>query len=239
MKKQVYNTRSTNGLHPFICCVAFLSFSTIGCSVYKKRFYSEPVYHAEKSLFYSELNERKINPRFEKFEKAPLPSAFIDSISGTVILVRLKNEYQLNRIGPLFFPFIQFKTGYGCPQSRHKIFEEENDSHLIVELSIRKGLGDQVSFIPTQFQIQIRKQQSKTYLSKVVSMEGINELSEKIACGEEKTWKLVFKPGVHVKELPTIFLNSLMVNGQFFHPEGIHFKIGTKSFYSPMVSVNG
>ena len=203
------------------------------CSVYETRIYSEPVDHLRPVN--SNTERYRVNTRLKRFEEGEIPVEFIDSLDGTVVSVQLKNEYRKGMMGPVLIPMIPQKYGYGYPQSK-KIHVDEDTSRITMELSIRSGNTDAVSFIPAQFNI-VNTQ--KSIVSSLLSGTGISDISQPIQCTGNHVWKLLFTPGIRVEGLPRVNLRSLKINGQDFHPEGIQFKAGKKSFYSAIVNTNG
>lgn len=217
------------------CCilVACILLGTSSCSVYEKRIYSEPIDHLQANTKNTTIY--RINHRLQTFEQAEIATTFVDSISKTVVSITLNNEYRKGLIGPALIPLIPIYTGYGYAHKINKS-KDENGSQLIMELTISPGKNDIVSFVPSFFSIY--KKRSKDF-AKLVAVDDIKVLSDIVYCKEKHTWKLVFNPGVRAAELPRVDLRSLKINNQEFHPEGIFFKIGRKSFYSPLVLANG
>jgi hypothetical protein len=177
----------------------------------------------------------RINTKLKRFEEGEIPIEFIDSLDGTVISVKLKNEYRKGMIGPVLIPLIPQKYGYGYPQSK-KLHVDEDASRITMELTIRSGNTDIVSFIPAQFNIV---NTHNKIVSSLIAASDIHDISQVVQCTNMHVWKLVFTPGIRVEGLPMVDLRSLKINGQDFHPEGIQFKAGKKSFYSALVGTNG
>ncbi|MEI6190479.1 MAG: hypothetical protein WCP61_08670 [Chitinophagia bacterium] len=231
MKKSVLKPQIPNCISLLMICM-ILSILT-SCSVYETRIYSEPIDHLRPVNNNSE--RYRVNTGLKRFEEGEIPIEFIDSLDGTVISVQLKNEYRKGMIGPVLIPIIPHKYGYGYPQSK-KIVEDEDATRITMELNIHSRSTDVVSFIPSQFTI-VNTQ--KSVVSSLVSVLGISDITQAVQCSGNKTWKFVFMPGIRVEGLPKVNLRSLKINGQDFHPEGIQFKAGKKSFYSALVGTNG
>lgn len=214
----------------------YLAFTFTGCAVLETRFYSKPEEHGEHYSGKSKINDGRTNQGLRSFENTLMPATFIDSLEGTVVEIRLKNEYTQVILGPPLIPIFPFKSGYGHPDNKKNILPDEKDDQLIVELTIKPG-NNEVSFIPSFF--FIKKQTTSDTDIKVASISNVQDLTLPVKCKYSQTWSIVFSQGVHVKELPRIFLTSLKVNDKQFYPNGIPFKIGKKSFYAPLSSING
>jgi len=231
MSASAYYNLIRNCLRLSLIAMVFNTLSS--CSVYETRIYSEPVDHLRPVN--NNTERYRVNTRLKRFEEGEIPVEFIDSLDGTVVSVQLKNEYRKGMMGPVLIPMIPQKYGYGYPQSK-KIHVDEDASRITMELTIRSGNTDAVSFIPAQFNI-VNTQ--KSVVSSLLSGTGISDISQPIQCTGNHVWKLVFTPGIRVEGMPRVNLRSLKINGQDFHPEGIQFKIGKKSFYSAIVNTNG
>lgn len=221
-------------LYKTILLIAVLLLCT-GCAVYYSRFYSEPEVH---KTFTEKKQDAldKMNPRYSEFETGSLPSVFTDSLDNTIVTLQLLNNYERIVFGPPFIPVIKIMSGYGYPEPHKKITEDINSKQLIVELSIRNRAADDVRFIPSSF--YIIKRNNPERLTPVL-IDSSADLSLQVNCPDTHRWRIVFTPGAEAEDLPVVYLQSLTINGKPFYPEGIRFKKGKKSFYSPMISVNG
>ena len=207
------------------------------CSVLETRFYSAPVDHSKPVQKSSKVQTGKLNPRMNRFDQMSMPKEFEDSVDNTVINLSLDNEYKRAIVGPPFIPLFPFKSGYGHPDNKKAVREEEKDTYLVLHLSIKTGISDKVFFVPDSFYIK-RSDQS---IAKTVSVEGYAG-GQAIECKYSNGWTsyiIRFEPGVHVKDLPELYLTSLKINGKQFREHPIRFIIGKRSFYSALISING
>jgi len=204
--------------------------SLMSCSVYEKKFYSEPIEHAVYPQ--NKINDN-INPKLKSFENAVGPS-FIDTIGKTIIQIRLNNDYSLGMIGPIFIPMIPVYSGYGHPSTQKSIKQFEDDRIVMVDLMIEADKDDTINFTPALFRIQKKEGTSST----LIKINESEEIHQTVQCTGKQSFRLTFKPGVKVNTLPVLFLESLKMNGHPVYTNGIAFKVSKKSFYSPIVAAN-
>jgi hypothetical protein len=196
--------------------------------------FSEPETHARD--YYDKLKTHNYSSR--DFNTSYVASTFIDSIGHTVITIELKNEYNKGVIGPPLIPLIPHKTGYGHPDDKKKPLPGEMDDHLIMDFRIKLAEYDSFSFTPDSFYIVLTAKQNAQ--AKVTSVTNAINITQTIRSSDTARknnfvlWEIEFSPGVHVEDLPKLFITSLRINNTPFHPEGIQFKRGKKSHYSPL-----
>jgi hypothetical protein len=226
-------TRPIQGCHGQNPAWLFLCLALSACSVYGTRYFSEPVEHVAPVAPYTD--GFYANPRLTRFERSEVPMTFKDSLSGTVVTALFRNEHVREFIGPPILPLIPVRSGYGHSHGSNDATEWEDRSQVILELSISPGIGDQVTFTPGAF--RIRKGNGVRGEAKVFSVDGVADLQHPVACNSNHTWKVFFVPGIAVEDLPILYLHSLSINKQDFHPAGIAFRIGKRSFYSALIGL--
>lgn len=208
--------------------------SCTGCSMYSRRFYSEPEFCAVNAA--DSNNLKKSFYKYDRFITRPLPQVFRDSLGGTTVSVRIYNEYEFFKFGPPFIPLIPGREGYGYSPDKMNQADSNQLKKVIVELEIIPGMEDSVMLDPFSFFMVSRKTSIK---STPVSVNGLSGPHPMIYCKERSSWKITFEPGMRAQDKPLFFPESLQINGKPFHPDGIPFRLGKKSFYGAIISVNG
>ena len=224
--------------------ISFLLAFLSACSVATTIHFSEPEHHV-KPPPKSEVNiSRPVNPRLQKFEarESDLRNVFEDTISNTTVSLWLENTYTSSRVGIPVIPVVPFSSGYGHPENKKAVSEEEKDDKVVVELMFYVKGTDVVNFVPDRFYIKKRAGDKTQSWPFKITGTGLGDTLSNHAeyrlvsgMGSERI-TIYFSPGVHVEDLPIIYLTSLQVNGKDFYPDGIPFKSGKKRFYSAFVS---
>ncbi|UEG49612.1 hypothetical protein LK994_13300 [Ferruginibacter lapsinanis] len=216
------------------------------CSVVETRHFSQPLVNVQNISKQNKSTYYRINPRLNRFDNKQMPSTFEDSLDNTIISISLENEFTSAIIGPPFIPIIPHKVGYGYPDDKKHPMGNEKDDKIIMNITVIAKGNDIISFTPSSFSIKKSNGSSANAISffeagssNQIKAEQSVQFSSSDNKVERKTWKIVFTPGIHVNDLPTIFLNSLKINNKDFHTEGIAFSHGKRSFYSPFISING
>ena len=184
-----------------------------------------------------------MNPGYEKFENRILPNEFEDSLDHTIITLSLENGYTTGKVGVPLIPFIPVQSGYGHPENKKMVTENEKDDKLVLHLLLTIQNGDIVTFMPGNFIIKKRGKVAGEAKPFHVSVDA-SDIDDTLKSFEyrsengviRKRIDIYFSPAVHVEDLPLVFLSSLKINGKDFHATGIPFKAGKKKFYSAFVS---
>jgi hypothetical protein len=224
-----------------------LLFLFTGCSCYITKFYSQPSTNAVvPELIQIEDNGK--HTLMSEFYVRQMPSIFADSISHSVIKVKLDNENLREIIGPPIIPFIPIWSGYGF-ESEKLQKKTRNVSNLKLHLSIFLGVGDTISFNPGLF--LIRKTSTKGHNNEANTVSISDEkasiqfeyspglTNQHFYSGNHQrvlSFIIVFEPGIYVEDCPLVLLNTLRINNEAFHPDGILFNMRKKSFYSPFIA---
>lgn len=203
-----------------------------GCSILSARFYSTP----ENGAVLGDTAPAISSYGYYRFLRAPVPDTFKDSLNGTVVTLRLLNGYERFRIGPPFIPLIPGRSGYGY--SDKHMNREDSVSLGSIELVLTLSPGPRCSYRCRPFEFRMQSRSGKM-VSQPVSVDSITDSNLILHGSMKNRYVIRFAPGMKVSDKPALFLYSLQLGDSSFHPEGIPFRIGKKSFYGPIVPING
>lgn len=221
--------------------ILILFLLTSCLSEYYTKFYSHP---EVKSEVPAQVNHH-YKYHFQKLFARQMPSVFADSICHSLIKVKLDNDCERDIIGPIV-PLIPIWTGYGFDTGKFVMLKKNRSAtNLTLHLSIYIGKSDTISFNPALFLIRKTSTKGDKIEAKAVFFSDANgyyELKEYRYIGNPQKillFAIVFEPEVYVEDRPLLLLNSLCINNQNFYLEGILFKRGKKSYYIPLIPING
>jgi hypothetical protein len=212
-----------------------------GCSVAEIKHFSQPEQHLKTPLK-SAKRDDLVNRRYQKFENKTLPNEFEDSLDHTTITLSLENGYTTGSVGIPLVPFMPIKSGYGHPENKKMVTENESDDKVVLHLMLTIYNEDSVTLNPGDFLIKKRgKEPGEVKPFRIDNILGSSATLSNFTYKAEgqvirERMDVFFSGAVHVEDLPVVFLSSLMINGKAFYPNGIPFKAGKKKFYSAFVS---
>ena len=85
-----------------------------------------------------------------------MPNEFEDSLDHTIVTLSLENSYSTGSVGVPLVPFIPVKSGYGHPENKKMVTENEKDDKLVLHLMLTINNGDSVTLTPGNFLIKKR-----------------------------------------------------------------------------------